>query len=375
MEKSKRSVLFVVNDLNFFLSHRLPIAIQARLENYEVHIASKYDLEAVLNIESHGVIFHSIPFSRSSCSIFSEIKVFYQLFSLIKSLKPGVVHLVTIKPVLYGGIVCRILGVKRVVAAISGLGYVFITDGLRAEILRTLIVKLYKLALSSINTVVIFQNRTDMATFIDLGVVNKSQVELIRGAGVDLREYSFNTEINKPIKVVLAARLLKDKGVLEYLSAVRELNRRGVSAQYKLVGDIDLGNPSSFSQEELIQIQAEGIVDVEGFVRDIPKLFSDANIVVLPSYREGLPKVLIESAACGRAVVTTDVPGCRDAIISNKTGVLVPVKDSLALADAIQLLVEDDQMRNNMGKEGRLFSERTFDIQAVVKRHLELYEK
>lgn len=175
--------------------------------------------------------------------------------------------------------------------------------------------------------------------------------------------------------MVMAARLLRDKGVGEFVEAARLLLRRGILVEMRLIGSLDLGNPTSVTQQELDQWENEGQVDLLGYRKDIAAQYAEANIVCLPSYREGLPKGLVEAAACGRAIVTTDVPGCRDAITPDVTALLVPVKDALALANALQRLIEDPELRNNMGQSGRTLAEEAFAIEKIVKQHMEIYKE
>ena len=198
---------------------------------------------------------------------------------------------------------------------------------------------------------------------------------MIRGSGVDLALYQALPEPEGLPVVRFAARLLRDKGVYEYVEAVRVLQQRAVRAVFSLVGDPDPGNPTSITSEKLEQWREEGAVEVLGYRKDIARLFADSHLIVLPSYREGLPKVLVEAAACGRAVVTTDVAGCKDAIEPGKTGFLVPVRDADVLADAMQRLIEDAELRRKMGAAGRALAEREFDINKIAQQHLDIYEE
>jgi glycosyltransferase involved in cell wall biosynthesis len=236
---------------------------------------------------------------------------------------------------------------------------------------RMLIKTMYKFALGGKNSHVIVQNPDDKAL---INSILKVPITLIRGSGVDLNQYEYNEEKNENIKVSMASRLLKDKGVFEYIEASKILKKKYLNVKFELYGDIDIHNPASLTSDDIKKIKEEGFVNVYGFSSDIAKVFSDSNIVVLPSYREGLPKVLIEAAACGRAVVTTDVPGCRDAIEPNVTGLLCEVKDTESLASVIEKLILDKDLRNSMGKEGRKLAEQEFDINKVVEKHFEIYE-
>lgn len=331
--------------------------------------------ESVQNISALGFIHHEIPLSRSGSNVISELVSLFTIWRLLIKVKPDLVHLVTIKPVLYGGIAARFAPVKKVVAAVSGLGTLFLAQGAKAELKRKVGGWLYRFALRSKKTTVIFQNPDDKQLLIDLKAVKPEQTVLIRGSGVDLSVYQFYPESleRKPV-VTFAARLLFDKGLAEYIAAIELLNKKGVAASYQIVGDIDAGNPTSATEHDLEIWRSIPNLSILGYQQDMAKVFKDSNLVVLPSYREGLPKVLIEAAACGRAVVTTDVPGCRDAIEVDITGVLVPVKNSEKLAESISRLVEDASLRVQFGAAGRNLAEREFDIKLVVDKHFSVYE-
>lgn len=367
-------LLFVVNDASFFLSHRISLALAARRSGYTVRVATMPG-PAVEKIRELGFEHFALPMSRSGRNPLNEVVTLFALFKLLWQLKPDVVHLVTIKPVIYGGIAARFAPVKGVVCAVSGLGFVFMTKGLKACLLRSVVKGLYRLAMRRKNVKVIFQNPDDRDVLLGVKAITSEQVEMIRGSGVDLSLYEVKPEPHGLPVVCFAARLLRDKGIYEFIEAVRVLRRKNVNARFVIAGDIDPGNPTSVSVSDLEQLRNEGVIELLGYQRDIAALFSSVNLVVLPSYREGLPKVLIEAAAAGRAVVTTDVPGCRDAIDPGVTGVLVPVRSVEALADAIELLINNEQSRQAMGKAGRQLAEREFGIEKVVARHLEIYEK
>ncbi|WP_227670929.1 glycosyltransferase family 4 protein [Psychrobacter maritimus] len=368
-------ILYIVNEPWFFLSHRLPIALAAQEQGYTVHVATRAG-EAVSEILDKGFIHHEITLSRNGSSIPSELNSLLAIWKLINNVKPDVLHLVTIKPVLYGGIASRFISVNKVVAAVSGLGTLFLAAGAKADLKRKVGVGLYRLALHSKKTTVILQNPDDKQLLIDLKAVKAEQTTLIRGSGIDLSTFQATPEnlTGTPV-VTFAARLLFDKGLSEYIEAIKLLNKKGVIANYQIVGDLDLGNNTSATEQNIEEWKAIPNLVVLGYQKDMSTVFRDSNIVVLPSYREGLPKVLIEAAACGRAVITTDVPGCRDAIEENKTGLLVPVKDSQALADAIEQLVTDTELRVEMGIAGRQLAEREFAIEKVIEQHLSIYQQ
>ena len=368
-----RRLLFVVNVDWFFLSHRLPIALEALRQGYEVHIATGLT-DKRAELERHGLVVYPLALDRSSTGLGNAWRTLVQLWQVFRAVRPDVVHLVTIKPVLLGGLVARLAGVPAVVAAVSGLGFVFMANGTKAVVRRWLVGALYCVALGHCNLKVVFQNPDDRASLSKLAHLPDSKVEMIRGSGVDLAQYSHTPlPLGLPV-VLLASRLLADKGVREFVQAARLLRQQGVAARFCLVGSVDPANPASLADAELTQWANEGVVELWGHRADMPEVLSSAHLVVLPSYREGLPKVLLEAAACGRAVVTTDVPGCRDAIDPGVTGVLVPVRNAAALADALKGLINDPSRCQAMGNAGRALAERAFDVRQVVAAHLRIYQ-
>jgi glycosyltransferase involved in cell wall biosynthesis len=324
-------------------------------------------------ILAEGIIYHELPLTRSGKNPLLEFQVFIAIFKLFRKLKPAIVHLVTIKPVIYGGIAARLTDISGVVAAVSGLGFVFIAKGFKASIVRLGVKSLYRLAFGKKNLCVIFQNSSDRSSFVDAGILAANKTVLIRGSGVDMEEYPTRIEPDGRPVIIMASRLLRDKGVTEFVGAARILKQRGLDARFLLAGEPDPDNPATITAEELEMIREDKIVELLGHRKDIAELFASSNIVVLPSYREGLPRVLVEAAAAGRAVVTTDVPGCRDAIESGVTGLLVPVRDTNAIADAVQKLIEDVKLRQHMGYEGRRLAEKEFSIEKIMNAHMEIY--
>jgi glycosyltransferase involved in cell wall biosynthesis len=374
-----RKILFLVNVDWFFLSHRLPIAVEAKRLGFEVHVACTLTSQST-NLYKHGFQVHPLTLERGSSNPLNVFASFLEIYWLLRIQKPNLVHLVTIKPVLLGGIAARLVGVPSVVAAISGLGFVFVARGFIASLRRLLIAGLYRLAMGHTNLKVIFQNADDKASLQSLAHLAESKMALIRGSGVDLSEYKVGKPPPDERIVVLAARLLLDKGVSEFVDAARILRNHYGGAfpkvRFVLVGEQDSDNPRSVKTAQLKKWTEEGAIEHWGHRRDMPVVMSTAYIVTLPSYYgEGLPKVLVEAAACGRAVVTTDHPGCRDAIEPGVTGVLVPVRDARALANAIQDLLDHPDKCEAMGKAGRILAEQAFDVNQVVATHMQIYQE
>jgi len=369
-----KKVVFVINSIQFFLSHRLPIAVQLQKDGYEVHIITPD--KKPCDFDVHHFHYHKIIMSRKGMNPFIDLYTLLSLFIKFKKINPTIVHLVTIKPYLYGGIAARLAKVPVLVSAVAGLGIIFSKKNIKTQNIRSILFPLYKFAFGHKNQTIIFQNKTDKKTLLDWLNLSEEKTSLIDGAGTDLDLYPFLPELNSEIPIIaFASRLLKDKGIEHFVEASNILKQRKINARFLLIGEPDLGNPNTISENQLKEWEKEKLVEVLGYRNDIPALFSKAHIVSLPSfYGEGLPKVLIEAAACGRAVVTTDWPGCRDAIIPNKTGLLVPIKDSTALADAFQTLIENPTLRQSMGVAGRKLAEEKFDVKLVVKKHIEIYD-
>jgi glycosyltransferase involved in cell wall biosynthesis len=374
----KRKLLFVVNVDWAFLVHRLPIALEALQQGYEVHIATALT-DKLTVLQSHGFVVHPLSMDRSSENLLAIGKTIWQIFRVFKLVKPNVVHLVSIKPVLLGGLAARLARVPAVVVAVPGLGFVFVAKGVKAAIRRWLVGGLYGLTLGHRNLRVIFQNPDDKACLARLVNLPDRNVTMIRGSGVDLSQYRVMPLPTSAPVVVLAARLLVDKGVREFVQSAKILRQRGLLAQdarFVIVGKPDLASPTSLYPDELAQWTEEGVVELWGHRTDMPQVMAAAHVVVLPSYYgEGLPKVLIEAAACGRVVVTTDHPGCRDAIDPGITGVLVPLRDAIALANSIQELLSDPVRCVTMGQAGRELAESAFDVRQVVAVHLQIYQE
>jgi glycosyltransferase involved in cell wall biosynthesis len=369
-----RKILFVVNVDWFFLSHRLPIALEAQRQGFEVHIATRLT-DKLGELRRHGLIVHVLGLDRTGASLVNAWLTGLQLWRVLRAVRPDVMHLVTIKPILLGGVLARLMRVPALVVAVSGLGYVFMSHGSTALVRRGVVSLLYRVALTHPNLKVIFQNSDDLRSMTDIVPLPGRQVVILRGSGVDLAHFVKTPRPTGVPVVMLAARLLADKGVFEFVEAARILKARGCLARFVLVGTVDSANPTSVKQAELDAWVTQGVVEWWGQRSDMAQVLAAAQVVVLPSYREGLPKVLLEAAACGRSVVTTDVPGCRDAIDPGVTGLLVPVRNASALALTMDDLINNPARCQVMGDAGRVLAERAFDVRQVVDEHLRIYSE
>ena len=367
-------LLFVFNDAGFFLSHRLPVARAARQAGFDVHVATPPSAAAE-RIAANGFGWHAIPLSRRSTRPLRELGTIRALMALYRQLAPDLIEHATIKPVLYGGLAARLTRRPAVVTWMTGLGYAFITSGRAASLGRRLLGRWYRWVLRRPGVRVIFENPDDRQIFLERGWVEPSGAHLIKGAGVDPAQFTPAPEPGGVPVVALPCRMLRDKGVGEFVAAARAVAEGGRAVRFALIGALDPGNPAAVSESVLRNWVDAGAVEWWGPRDDMPAVLRGATLVCLPSYREGLPKVLVEAAACGRAIVTTDVPGCREVVRDGVNGLLVPVRDAAALAKAIGELLDDPARRHAMGAAGRVLMEREFSEEQVVSATLEIYRE
>jgi len=362
-------VLYIVNIDWFFVSHRLPIAEKLLSEGYEVHIATRFTNKRELLINL-GFKVHEIEIQRYDTNLFNLLRDILKVITLYQEIKPNLVHLITIKPIIIGLIAGFINPKIKFVASISGLGHIFSSSTFMSSLKRVFINFLYKISFSQKNLKVIFQNKNDLSVLTRITALSSDRTILINGSGIDLKKYIPSSNQSEQPIVLFAGRLLFTKGIMEYVEASKKIK----NVQFLIAGDIDPDNIESISYKNINSWSKLKNVQFLGQQEDMVKIIQSSAIVVLPSYYgEGLPKILIEAAACGVPVITTDHPGCRDAIIPGITGLLVPIKDHLALVKAIKRLIKNRDLRTKMGQEGRKMALDKYDINSVVDRHLSLY--
>jgi glycosyltransferase involved in cell wall biosynthesis len=360
----------------FFNSHRLPLAKAAKALGYDVHVACDIeDPSEAKTILAAGLKFHRIHLSRGGFNPLTDLVTFVSMLALLLRRRPTLTHNISIKPIVYAGIAARLVRVRGVINAISGLGYLFV-DPRRAGLARRMAHLLYRLSLNSGTARAIFQNGDDQRYFIESGLVPEAQTVLIAGSGVDLAAYPVTAEPDHgPIRIVLPARMLLDKGVQEFTAAALLLREAGLPVECLLAGGLDPANPAGLSAGDMERLQASGAVRWLGHVSDVPTLLLGCHIVCLPSYREGLPKALIEACAAGRPIVTTAVPGCRDVVRDGINGLLVPARNPQALFLALARLATDGPLRSRMGARGRDIARSEYALDIVIQRNLQLYEE
>ena len=370
---SRPKLLYFITEDWYFCSHRLPLALAAKDAGYDVAVMTHVS-EHGETIRRVGIRLIPFSFSRRGLNPLSELVVLARLIVLYRKEKPDLVHHVAMKPVLYGSLAARISGVPNVVNALAGLGYVFTSNQLIARLLRLAIGSAFRVLLNSSRSRLILQNYDNRSMFIRKRFINEERIRLVRGSGVDTTVFSPTQEPAGIPVVMLASRMLWDKGIKEFVEAARQLKDRRIDARFVLVGDTDPHNPSAISKEQLTVWQSVGVIEWWGHREDMPAIFSKSHIICLPSfYGEGVPKVLIEAASCGRAIIATDVPGCNDIVKQNINGLLIPPRNVDALVDSIRLLIDNAQLRRSMGRRGRARVKNHFNIDLIVQQHLNVY--
>lgn len=371
---TRRVMLFANTDWYLF-NFRLSLANAIRAAGHEVILVSPTGSYGPKLLEL-GFVWIAFNFSRQGTNPFTELRTVFRLFKLYQAYRPDIVHHFTIKCVIYGGLAARLANIQKIIAAVTGLGHVFTTNSRKNVLLRPLVRSLYRFSLGASR--VIFQNPDDLGQFLDAGLVSKDRIHLIRGSGVDTSRFSpgVRQTATSPacLTILLVARLLREKGIAEFIDASKISGNRGANLEFVIAGDPDDGNPSSYTAADVAAWSKLRNVKFLGHVTDMPGLYAKADIVVLPSYREGTPRSLIEAAACGLPLVASDVPGCREICRHGLNGLLVAVRDSRQLADAILDLATNAGKRHDFGKYSRSLVEAEFSEARIIRETLALYD-
>jgi glycosyltransferase involved in cell wall biosynthesis len=375
MPRTERpKLLYLVTEDWYFCSHRLALGRAAAAAGYDVTVATRIR-DHGQDIRDAGMHLVGLPWERRSTNAWNEFRTLAALYKLYRNQRPDLVHHVALKPVLYGSLIARLTGTRRVINAVAGFGYSFVADGTRAAIARRILKASFEHMSNRPGARVLVQNPDDERVLREKDLVRADHLSVIPGSGVDVDRYAPAPE-GEPVgtpRVTLVSRMLWSKGVGEFVEAARQLKEKGVEFEAVLVGDPDPDNPQSIPEQTLRGWHDEGVVVWWGHEDDIPSVWARSNVAVLPSHREGLPKTLLEAAACGRPMIATDVPGCREIVSQGRTGLLVPAKDPPALAQAIETLVSDSGKRKEMGRAARADAVEKFSESIVIERVLALY--
>lgn len=364
----------------YLFNFRRSMILALRDAGFDVLLTSPPDAY-VDQLRELGVRWVAAPMQRRSLNPLRELSTLIWLRQLMLREQVDIVHGFTIKCAVYGSLAGRLAGVRGRIAAVTGMGYVYSSRDMKAGMLRPLIRCLMRMAFDGDGVRLILQNRDDVAFFEQARLIDPARIDLIPGSGIDCdrfkppvaRESSARSGTN--FRVLLATRLLWDKGLSEYVAAARQLAAEGRSIDFLLAGDPDPGNPAAVPEATVRRWADEGSLQWLGNVTDMPALLQTIDCMVLPSYREGLPKGLVEGGACGLPLITTDVPGCRDVVTNGVNGLLVPAKDAAALAAAIAQLQDDPDLRMKLGGAARKTAVSLFDERIVIERTIAVYRK
>lgn len=371
-----RRVLIVVNAEWYFVSHRLALARALQTHGYDVVIAAGVERGADRVITGEHLRFVTLDLRRRSLGPLQEWRTLWALYRLYRKERPDLVHHVTIKPIVYGSLAAKAAGVPAIINAITGRGAAFAQPGLRGTVLRWTLLAACRFAFAGKRTRVVFQNPEDLESFVRRRIIPAGRSVLIRGAGVDVDLFRPAPVPDGAPIIVLASRLLWEKGIAEFVDASRRLKTRGVTCRFVLVGVPDDENPHAVPRDVLERWQAEGVVEWWGLRDDMPHVLQSATVVALPTtYPEGVPKILLEAAACGRPIVAADVPGCREIVVDGSNGLLVPPRNAEALADAIETLLRQPELRVRMGANGRDLAVAEFSESRTIAATLAVYRE
>ncbi len=371
MSGTRPTLVFLLMEDWFFASHFWERGLTARKAGWRVVLVSRRN-QAAAEIEASGIEFYPADLDRTRLNPFKELAFSLWLARLYRRIQPDVVHHVALKPIIFGGIAARLAGVPAVVNAPVGLGFVYSSEKKLAKLLKPLVTIGLRATMSPRHGVAIFENPDDLAAMVQGGMVRQARTCLIRGAGVDISRFAPSPEPEGPIRIALAARMIREKGIPDLVAAARLLKGK---AEFWLAGAPDLSNPNPVTEAELKGWEAEGLIKWLGPVKDMAGLLRQVHIFTLPStYREGLPKAVLEAMAAGRPVVATDIPGCREAVINGETGFLVPPHAPEALAEALGKLIADPSLRARFGAAGRERVEQNFSDEIVCQKTMAVYE-
>jgi glycosyltransferase involved in cell wall biosynthesis len=367
-------VIFFANTDWYLYNFRLALAKFLRDRGLEVVMLSPVGSYGPL-LQAEGFRWIGLDMNRRSLNPARELALIRRISAVYAAEKPDIVHHFTIKCVVYGSLIARWYGIRNRVNAVTGMGYVFSDDGYRARLLRPVVRNLIRATLGGESSRLILQNHDDLAAFVAADLAATERTHVIMGSGVDTSRFQPSPAPRAPgtIRVLLASRLLWDKGIREYIEAARLLKEGGLPIQFLLAGNPDPGNPASVPESQITKWQDEADIEYLGHVADMPRLLAEIDVAVLPSYREGVPRSLLEAAACGLPIVTTDVPGCREVVRHGRNGLLVPARDPAALAAAIRFMYEMPEERRRMGLAARATVLNDFDQRIVFEKTFAVY--
>jgi len=380
-DRTPAHVLFVCNSALYFILHRMGLARALVARGYRVSalLPAPVSVEHRTRIADAGIAIHEYAYKPAGMNPLVEVRTLFALWRHYRDLQPDIVHHLTVKPALYGGAVSRWLGTKTRIQSIMGLGFLFNANNLIPRAVRTVLSPAFRYALGGRQSILTLENSDDYERLRAHGSLrsnNWPRVEILPGSGVDPNDYDPDAKPEEPPIVAFAGRLTRSKGIVEFVEAARLVRAKNPISRFVVCGGIVASNPAAVSEADLRAWAGEGAIEWWGHRDDMPSVMSRASVVVLPSYHgEGLPRALLEAAAAARPIITTDTEGCREIGRNGVNGLLVPVRDAAALAEAILRLLNDPELRARMGREGRRIVEQEFSLEIVIRRTLALYDR
>ena len=371
-----KKILLVANTCWYLVNFRLPLLRDLSSEGFIVEAVAPHD-QYTSYLEAEGIKVHHWGLSRRSINPLPEFLALVDLFLIYRREAPQLVHHFTIKACLYGTIAAKCARIYRVVNSVTGLGHLFVSRRKRTRVFRRILQPLYRSVFSARRSTVVFQNADDQERLILLGITNSHRSRLIRGSGVDIDHFQPILDsagnFSSPLKILFPSRLIREKGIQNLLEACQSLWSLGFSLELHIAGVLDDGNPSSLRPSELDLLRSESRIRFLGHVDDMRSLYESSDVVILPSWREGLSRSLIEAASMERPIITTDVPGCNDVVEHGRTGLLVPLLDSHAIALSIILLIRNPDFARRLGQAARLKVVKEFQVSLVNSHTIEQY--
>ena len=372
----KKKIIYVVNDIDFFISHRLHLAIAAKKIFNEVYVCSSFNLRKIRYLERKGIKFLKLDIDRSNTTLFKEIRILLSLYSIVKRIKPDVLQLITIKPLVYGSIVSLITKPKLTVYNFSGLGHIHHSKD--KYLLKRIIIFILRNTIKKTKSVIFLQNKSDFQYLKIQKVITNQKVIFTKGSGVNLNKFKSSKKINKEKIVLLASRMSKDKGVMEFISVSQKIFHIDKKIKFILAGSYDPDGPLPISLKLLKSLNnniEHPNIKWIGNVKNILNLIQKSKIVMLPSYHEGVPKILLEAAACGKPIIASNISGCREVVENNKNGYLINKAKINEMSKALLKILNNQDLANKMKKFSRKKALKEFSIQKVIDLHINQYKK
>ena len=379
--QNKKKILYILNHKSFFVSHRLKIASEAKRKNYEAFLICGTDASEIMKKESEKILkkkkidFEEIYSNPSKLEIYNDLKYIFKTYFFLKKYKPNLIHIASPKSLILGGLAARIYNKAGIILSISGLGHLFTEMNFKKKILSFIFIKVIQIIVTKKESCLIVQNKDDYKFFINKLNINSTRIKLIKGSGVNIYKF-IPSKKNKKKQILFPSRLLNNKGIQEFCEAAKIVNKKYRNWKFLIAGASDYKSPVLIKELKFREILKAKYIKYLGHVNHdkMPKLLSEVSIICLPSYREGMPMVLQEAASCGLPVVTSNVIGCKEVIINNKTGFLVPKRNANSLAKKLIFLIRNSQLRQKFGNEGRKFAIKNFDEILIIKQNINIYK-